>query len=131
MKQIKVLTLDGVKQQFEDWRAQKCHSDKIPEALWDLVRELIDIYHYKRTVVGHTLGISAKQLNKKIGTMLSNSPSKHPSSEKPQFVQASLSTLTKSPSSPAIKIEKSDGMTLSLMPLSDAQFSQLLNHFIG
>lgn len=134
MTQTTALTLDAVKQQFDDWRAHKQHSDQIPERLWDLVRELIDKHHYKRTPVGRALGISSGQLKRQLGPALHDNPPKTQPNTKPQFVQTSLSTLmnpTTPTSPPAIKIEKPDGMTLSLTHLSDAQFSQLLNHFIG
>jgi len=133
MKTTTQLTLDDVKQQFDDWRTRKKPGSKIPEALWKPVRQLIKSSHYKRTTVLRTLGISSAQFTAKFGVIPNSKNYNRPSELATQktFINAPLDALSTAPNvrGSTIELERADGMKLSLSQLTDEQFSQLLNQF--
>jgi hypothetical protein len=59
------LTIEAVKSRFEHWRATRTKRSKIPDTLWDDVRQLSKKYGYSQ--LSSQLGISYPQLHAHLG----------------------------------------------------------------
>lgn len=59
------LTLEAVKSRFDHWRATRTKRSKIPDTLWDDVRQLSKKYGYSQ--LSSQLGISYPQLHAHLG----------------------------------------------------------------
>ena len=133
MEQQKPLTLNDVHQHFHLWRTNKPGKKKIPESLWDLVKQLLENPAYnKRSIIGRTLGISAHQLRNKFPQKFN---SKHksdylPGKIKKVFAPAPLplSNLM-APSQNVLIIERGNGTKLSITAPTFEQFSVLIKTF--
>lgn len=61
-------TLEETNLAFSAWRSTKAgHGGKIPENLWDMVKELVP--HYKKSHICKELHISGAQFNKRLHLM--------------------------------------------------------------
>ncbi len=59
------ITIDVAKKQFQNWRNTKSPGDRMPDELWAIVGQILANPTYKKSIVGHELGISTTQLRGK------------------------------------------------------------------
>lgn len=120
---ITQLTIEEVEQQFKQWRLKKQPREKIPNYLWDLVRQLMERYPPSRII--KQLGLSTKQMRRKGLFPLTN--------EQPQegtpFVNINLPSLLNHPQQ--LVIRRADGTQLSYTNLSDEQFILSIKAFLN
>jgi hypothetical protein len=136
MTQQKPLTINDVHQHFQLWRTNKTSGKKIPESLWDLVKQLLENPAYKRcSIIGKTLGISTHQLKNKFPQKfkLKQNVNSLPTKIKKVFAPAPLplplSNLMLS-SQNTLVIERSNGVKLSITTPNSEQFSTLIKIFM-
>ncbi len=125
-------TLDSVKQQFDDWRADPNKARKIPDYLWNNVAALLE--HYKISKITSTLRLSSSQLkahcqqpllgNKK----LINKSIKNASRPINSFVEVALPTINEQST---IEIIRFDGAVLRIKQPDREGLSLLVNLFLG
>ena len=131
MQQPSPITLDKVQQQFQSWRANKSTGARIPESLWQLVRQLLEISTYKRSIIGKILGISTLQLKKKFPMQFKSSQTTLPA--QPTFIEAPLHPLFASSQDNAkniLTIERSNGMKLSMTAPTSEQLVTFIKSFM-
>lgn len=112
------LTLKSVKDQFENWRANKQGKPKIPEFLWDQVVKLSE--YYKIGLLSKTLGISSAQLKSK--GLLSNSKKATPS-----FVEIPVAQTFKNELAPSTLNFQHGEIALSLQNPTPEQITLFIN----
>ena len=127
------LTLADAQIQFQKWRSNKSAGEKIPEALWAIVADLLSGKSYKPTNVRQTLGISTRQFRNKFPEQFNAKSTMAPPAtpKKPaQFVQAPLNALLPVPQSAQLMIERPNGTKLIFSDISQEQFCVLLKTFM-
>lgn len=131
IKSQMTITLDEVKQQFQSWRVNKQLGDRIPDPLWKLVQQLLEVSTEKHSLIGNALGISTQQLKKKFPTQFK--PKRINSSIQPTFIEAPLNPLfasTQDNNKNILTIERGNGMKLSMTTPSSEQLAMLIKIFM-
>jgi hypothetical protein len=127
-------TLESVQTAFSQWRKQKKLTEKIPNQLWELVRQLIG--RYKISKIMTHLSINTSQL-KRAGLTSQSSETKNDA--KP-FVNVELSSILPgkdyTSTSPTIHqqqliLERKDGKRLIVNNPSKDQTAVILKQFLG
>jgi len=135
------LTIEQVKQQFNNWRAKRGKLGSFPDELWINAVSLLE--HYGATNIIRDLGITRKQLNDR--TMRHSKIS-----DAPNFVELEItnniqeqrvveaksvthSTTSSSPieSRPSIELRKPDGTTLTIHDFGRTDVQALVSTFMG
>ena len=136
MTQQRPLTLNDVHQHFQLWRTNKTAGKKIPESLWDLVKQLLENPAYiKRSIIGKTLGISTHQLRNKFPQKFKfkQNAGSLPTKIKKVFAPAPLPLPLSNvmmASQNTLIIERSNGVKLSITTPTSEQFSTLIKTFM-
>lgn len=137
------LTIEQVKQQFNDWRSQRGKMGSFPDGLWMNAVNLLD--HYDSLNVIRELGITRKQLNDRAMRY-----SKIEANNDPSFVELEVtnniqeqrvveaksvthSTTSSKPidTSSSIELRKPDGTTLVIHDLARSDVQALVTTFMG
>lgn len=136
------LTIEAVKKQFNDWRAQRGKMGSFPDELWQNAVSLLD--HYGTTKVIRDLGITRSQLNDRVARH-----SKIGDADNAQFVELEITnniqeqrvveaksithSTTKSSieSKSSIELRKPDGTTLVIHDLLRSDVQALVTTFMG
>ena len=120
-----LITIDVAKKQFQNWRNTKSPGDRMPDELWAIVGQILANPTYKKSIVGHELGISTTQLRGKF-------PERFPPRNKPiaeinksNFVHAPLTSVMS-----GLVIERKDGNRLIINAASNEQFTTLIKAFM-
>lgn len=126
-------TLESVQTAFSEWRKKKKLTEKIPNQLWDLVRQLIG--RYKISKIKALLGINTSQL-KRADLISQSSETKN---DTKSFVNVELSSVLPSKDYTAISstnhqqqliLEREDGKRLIVNNPSAAQTAVILEQFL-
>ena len=117
------LTIEEVEQQFKQWRLKKQPQEKIPNYLWDLVQQLMDLYTPSRII--KRLGLSTKQMRRKGLLPLTDALPK----KNIPFVNINLPSLINNMQQ--LVIRRADGTQLSCVNLSDEQFNLSIKAFLN
>ena len=117
------LTIEGVEQEFEQWRLKKQPREKIPGYLWDMVQQLMKLYPPSRII--KRLSLSVNQMRRKGLLPLSHALPK----ESTPFVNVKLPSLLST--SPQLVIQRADGTQLSWTNLSDEQCILSIKAFLN
>lgn len=127
MTKNKLLTLETVAQEFTSWRSTKKSKGKIPEHLWDMIKNLLT--HYKPTKIMTTLQISTKQMRNK-GLLPTPALEANASNT---FVNLALtpSVLSELTAPANVILERSDGSKLTFVSPTHSQMTHLVTLFLG
>ena len=137
------LTIEQVKQQFNDWRAQRGKLGSFPDELWINAVSLLD--HYGATKIIRDLGVTRKQLNdrtmrhSKVGDAsnanfveleITNNIQEQRVVEAKSVTHTKTSTPTIKPGS-SIELRKPDGTTLTIHDLCRTDVQTLVATFMA
>lgn len=130
------LTLDSVKQAFNDWRNKPEREKAIPLDLWQQVVQLIP--HYKQRHILKTLRLNHAQLHRHLDSLTQPSSDTHsvkqPASVAPPptptkaFVKAFLPTADQTYQ---VEWQRPDGAQLIIKNLDSIGLSTLIQHWRG
>lgn len=138
------LTIEQVKQQFNDWRAQRGKLGSFPDELWENAVGLLDEYGSTRVI--RALGITRKQLNdrvvrhSKIGNTtnadfveleITNNIQEQRVVEAKSVMHSATSSVSTNDSSSSIELKKPDGTTLTIHDLCRADVQNLVTTFMA
>ena len=119
-------SLDKVKQEFTEWRAQRPRMGKIPTRLWDLVLPLLD--DYPRSMISRVLGISASQIRNNVDsdkvTFVEAANSQQQSQPKPSRAAGSEQCCE-------VELKRPCGSTLMISSLPISVLATLIPSFVG
>ena len=123
------ITLEAVKNKFHQWRTTRLKRSKIPESLWNDVRQLSKLYNYSQ--LSSQLRISYQQLHAHLeeGEMQPNSI---PSAES-DFINAHmpLSPWPLPSSDGTLEIQGRDGLNLKATGLNHHDLLALVQTFLN
>jgi len=128
------LTLAEVKAQFEHWRATRGKVCKIPEDLWDGVKQLTRQYGHGQ--IATELGLSSQQLRSKLQSVSTDHQGGKELSEltKAEFVAATFAPLANypvaPPQSPTLELSRPDGTVLKAIGLGQQETLALVERFL-
>jgi hypothetical protein len=126
------LTLAEVKAQFEHWRATRSKVCKIPEDLWDSVKQLTRQYGHGQ--IAAELGLSSKQLRSKLQSVNADHQRGKELSDpaKAEFVAATFAPPASysAPQSPTLELSRPDGTVLRAMGLGAQETLALVERFL-
>jgi hypothetical protein len=138
------LTIESVKKQFNDWRAQRGKMGSFPDDLWVNAVSLLDEYGATRVI--RDLGITRKQLNdrvmrhSKIGDTtntdfvelkITNNIQEQRVVEAKSVMHSTTSSVATNDSSSSIELKKPDGTTLTIHDLCRADVQTLVTTFMA
>jgi hypothetical protein len=122
------ITLEAVKSRFHQWRTSRSKRSKVPECLWDDVRQLSKSYNYSQ--ISSQLRISYQQLHAHLeeGDLQHNNLS----SPESNFINAHmpLPQWPLSPSHGGLEIQGKDGLNLKVTGLSSHDLLALVQTFL-
>lgn len=131
-------TLESVKSDFLNWRLDPHRTHQIPESLWNKVIKLLS--YYSKTKVLRSLGISYRQLEKKLKSCQQFSDEKtnlvnpkksleKPTQENP-FIKAIFESPVPSITCFNVVLKKPNGALLQIQKLSQADLLKLTEQFV-
>jgi|GWRWMinimDraft_5_1066013.scaffolds.fasta_scaffold11677_3 hypothetical protein len=122
------ITLEAVKSRFHQWRASRSKRSKVPECLWDDVRQLSKSYNYSQ--LSSQLRISYQQLH----THLKEGDQQHNNHSSPEsnFINAHMPlSQWSSPSSDGVlEIQGGHGLSLKATGLNHQDLLALVQTFL-
>ena len=114
---VEPITLDAVKAQFDQWRKLRTNRCRIPQYLWDSVRQLAQ--HYSYSQISSRLRISYQQISAHVEEQEEPSTDGTPSSF--PFVSAQI------PLAPAtLEIQGTNGINLKATGLGTQELSAII-----
>jgi len=125
------VTLDSVKQAFDDWRNQRGREKAIPPDLWRQVVQLVP--HYRQRHLLKTLRLNHAQLRKHLDSITQRSSDTHrveqtPSAQPPSpFVKAFLPPAADQ--TYQVEWQRPDGAQLIIKNLDSTGLSTLIQHW--
>lgn len=120
-----LLTLEEVKDRFDDWRGSRDHRGKIPH---DLRSDAVSLAErYPITDILRELRLNGSQLKR---FLLSKQKVSTPFTLSPSFLEIPLPSTPQTQSSCPIELQNSKGLTLRLHNCTEQQFSSLLQTFM-
>ena len=127
-KPQELLTLENVKERFEDWRGSRDCKGKIPDDLRSDAASLAG--RYSKTDIIRGLRLNGRQLNHFLMTKQKSatSPMTTPSSE---FLKIPLPSAPVPQSSFPVELQNAKGVILRLQNCNEHQFSKLLQTFMS
>ena len=120
-----LLTLEEVKDRFDDWRGSRNCRGKIPNDLRSDVASLAERYPITRIL--RELRLNGNQLKRFLIDRQQPIPS---SSSSPSFLEIPLPSVPQTQASCPIELQNSKGLTLRLHNCTEHQFSSLLQTFM-
>jgi len=135
------LTIEQVKQQFNDWRSQRGKLGSFPDELWANAVDLLDRYNSLNII--RELGITRKQLNDRtmrhskisdapnlVELQVTNNIQEQRVVEAKSVTHTTTSTPTIEPGS-SIELRKPDGTTLTIHDLARTDVQSLVSTFMA
>ena len=125
------LTLDSVKQVFDNWRKKPQREKAIPLDLWRQVVQLIP--HYRQRQILKTLRLNHAQLRKHLDLITQRSSEPHPVEQIPSaqpptsFVKAFLPPTAGQ--TYQVECQRPDGAQLTIKNLDSNGLSMLIQHW--
>jgi hypothetical protein len=126
-------TLAELKAQFAHWRATRSKVGKIPEPLWDGVRQLTKQYGHSQ--IASELGLNFQQMRSKLQNDVTDEQStKDPFVPAPSgFIEAALPSMASYgpvPQTTTLELSRPDGIVLKAMGLGSQETLALLERFL-
>ena len=118
------LTLEEVKGKFTLWRTTRKKREKIPDALWSLIKPLI--HQHKMTEILKTLQLNSSQLKKKSGIFSVNKKFK----KIPTFIECALPEPTPVFTNCKLEFVDKNGSTIRITGLDAAILQPLISQLL-
>ena len=123
------LTLDEVKLNFQRWRAHRKRGARIPNELWEQIRQLSQ-QNYKPSRIYNTLGISGSQYKKNVSQQELHSTFVEVSTHMQSDQSPCTAFKSISERETAIEIHRHDGALLSITYPSPDLVSHVIQNFL-
>jgi hypothetical protein len=120
------LTLEEVKEKFENWRANRKGKRTIPDALWSVVKPLT--HQYTLTEIVRTLKLNSTQLKNKLGILPRIKKQQKPA---PAFVECILPEPISTPTNCTLEFIGKNGTPVKIYGLDPGHLQPFVSLLLG